>query len=317
MSGKLHILTSAGLRLGCISAEACIFLYEQNAASLMTYGLAFCPIDSARMSRLNMTQTAFANLFLGLDESTPGEVGCSELGLLDFRLRAARFRILLLHRVLSNPEDTITRKMLEWEITPSGGTFIDSCNDLLIWLGSAHPLSIVLDSPYVPMSFMLHELTLQAQLTMWWDSRHTLAVKTNSHHLSKMSWGFEDILSSAAPEAARAYISFRSGNFHPPSGKDYPHLCGLCAGHAPTTPLLLWHCPSLEIARNQIIRDLQEVDPRLAIALSSVRPSEATHMVLGAAAQMVCEPTKSLIKKLCAKFILTVNRIVMKHDDLL
>ena len=316
---RLQLLCNSGVRLGAIRADACVFLFNQCCLSLAKHALALCPANSKRLSLLGKVQTSFANSFLGLPEDTPSCVGMAELGLLDLPLQADRLKILLVHRVLSNPSDSTTRALLNWPLDPEGTSFLSSCSSSLSRMGSPSSLPLALATPYRQLSSSLLECSKRAQASSWITSSERHAAKTYAHHLSKLVWGFDRILLLRDGRLSSALIKMRAGCFTPPSCLSSLGLptCELCLAHPPSLPLLLWDCPCSSSARSAFLSRVNYYSPHLRAALVDCSPQEATHLVLGAAAALVPESSWDLIQPLCAQFCLELSllRHVQEHQD--
>jgi hypothetical protein len=188
---RLQILTQSGVKMGGISPDACVALFEQNALSIPSYAYSLCPPHPHRTFLLDDAQTKFANQFLDLPDDCPGNISRSTLGLLDFRLRIARSRLLLVHRVVNNDQDSISTQMLRWPITSSGKSFWDISVDILHTLGEDYPLDTLLATPYVQASYAL-KLATKIQQQKEWSERSSLgSVNETFHSRALHNWGFD------------------------------------------------------------------------------------------------------------------------------
>jgi hypothetical protein len=196
---RLDQLTNAGLHLGGIRADACVDLFEQSALSLVSYCFALCPPGSRRVKLLDEAQAKFATSFLGLPKSTPGAIGKSELGLLDFDLRVTRSLILMLHRVENNNLDPLTKNMLRWPISFSGTTFLSQGQEALSSIISNTPMSALMSIPYQQASLVLKQACHSKQKTRWLEGQHG-TTPLAYHTRAKGKWGFEEALTCHDPE---------------------------------------------------------------------------------------------------------------------
>ena len=281
LTDKLRTITDSGIFLGGIVAEAGIDLFQQSALSVISYVFSLCHPRSRKAMLLDGAQIEFANRFLGLPKDTPGSIGKSELGLIDIRLRVARSRLLLLHRIVNNKHDCLTNKMLTWPLDRSGGTFMSECENILRELDPGMPLSFVLQSPYIQASYALKRATQLKQQDMWLDEAENLPAACAWHAAAKRRWGLDTIITDFPPEVAKTFIHFRAGlispklRINPISGLS---ACVLCNWTTPQSPHILWQCPATSVPRALLGEQLPQ--PILA-RLKTMTPDEASKAMMG------------------------------------
>ena len=277
---RLDQLTNAGLHLGGIRADACVDLFEQSALSLVSYCFALCPPGSRRVKLLDEAQAKFAANFLGLPKSTPGAIGKSELGLLDFDLRVTRSLILMLHRVENNNLDPLTKNMLRWPISFSGTTFLSQGQEALSSIISNTPMSALMSIPYQQASLVLKQACHSKQKTRWLEGQHG-TTPLAYHTRAKGKWGFEEALICHDAREVKSFICLRGGAYTPPSTPHHPLTppkCSLCLEFSPGQNHVLWQCRHFIETRSTL---LSSIPPDIRTLLLTGSPDSATNIVLG------------------------------------
>ena len=277
---RLQELTDSGLHLGGLNPEACVELFEQSVLFIVSYAFSLCPPGSRRIKSLDRAQIDFGNEYLGLPPGSPGSICKSELGLLDFELRALKGRLLLLHRVHNSEVDTLTNAMLGWPIDDQGGTFLDHCQASLGPILRRSSLRALLSTPYFIASSTISAALLREQQVRW-QTQSSLSDQTQAHAADKGQWGRDPYLLGQQPDQVRRFIQFRAGTFplpsvtHPGSGRE---LCALCRRQTACREHLLWQCPSTAGPRAAFFR---LAGPHLSALLLPLNPTAATRAVLG------------------------------------
>ena len=277
---RLDQLTNAGLHLGGIRADACVDLFEQSALSLVSYCFALCPPGSRRVKLLDDAQANFATNFLGLPKSTPGAIGKSELGLLDFDLRVTRSLLLMLHRVENNNLDPLTKNMIRWPISQSGTTFLSQGQEEMSSIISNTPMSALMSIPYQQASLVLKQACHSKQNSRWLEGQHGTSPLAY-HTRAKGKWGFEDALISHDASEMKSFICLRGGAYTPPATPHHPLTppkCSLCLEFAPGLNHVLWQCRHFSKTRSAL---LASIPSDIRTRLLSGSPDSATNVVLG------------------------------------
>ena len=173
-------------------------------------------------------------------------------------------------------------------------------------LGCEIPLDKLTEYPYPVVSQSLKSSMLEQQQILWWEESDKVAHLTNSHHLSKKVWGFENALLYLDTTAPKNFIKFRAGAVaapvSPKSGR-----CNLCESHPPTRALLLWACEATAAERLTFMSKTRHLTPRFYEKITNLQPREAMHEILRGAERD--NGPKNLIRDLCITF---VNAVVAK-----
>ena len=277
---RLHLLTNSGVKLGGIRPDACVALFEQTALSIPSYAYSLCPPQSHRTFLLDQAQTQFANQFLGLPEDCPGNISRSTLGLLDFSLRIARARLLLLHRVVNNDQDNLTVQMIHWPVTFNGKSFWDQSEEILLSLGDTFPLPDLLATSYAHASYVL-KLAIKSRQQFLWLERSLLGSPSEASHAKALhTWGFDTALFQSGPLDIANFVSLRAGVVPIPSALTLAgwEVCGLCHRSPPSLSHILWQCEALLQERRVFFSWLPQ---RIHSLILKLAPDKAERIVLG------------------------------------
>jgi hypothetical protein len=310
---RLQILTQSGVKMGGISPDACVALFEQNALSIASYAYSLCPPHPHRTFLLDEAQTKFANQFLNLPEDCPGNISRSTLGLLDFRLRIARSRLLLVHRVVNNDQDCITTQMLRWPIHPSGKSFWDISVDILHSLGEGYPLESLIETPYVHASYALKLATKVKQQEEWSERSRLGSVDEAFHSRALHNWGFDSSLFQNNPLEVRNFVSLRAGNVPVPNTRCQLgwEVCGLCRRSPPSRPHILWQCRALDHERKIFLSSLPRRIHSL-ILMSTL--DKAERIVLGGGGLISAGEWQSISGPASVYVSLVVQKMLGQHS---
>ena len=163
LEGRLNQLLRFGLKIGHLRPDICIAMFLSVSRPVIDHALALADPGSHRVTLLDRAQSKFCKSFLELPDSAPDCVGKSELGMIDFKILTCRSKLMLLHRVISNPLDALTQKMLTWPTDTDGNTFLDECKNCLSLIGYPAPISCFLELKYPAAKLLLNELSLSAR----------------------------------------------------------------------------------------------------------------------------------------------------------
>jgi hypothetical protein len=310
MEKSLHGLSRLGLRLGRLRPDIAVFLFNSAVLSMALYALALVE----KSSPLDDFQAEFAKKFLGLPPQASNKAAKGELGLYDFDLQVAKAKLLLLHRVVDNPDDPITPELTKWKLDSHGSTFRDRCSEALATIGSSLPLPSFLRVPYPQAKGILEVAIAATQQSRWvaeWEDPELDGVS-----LSKPKWGFSSILTAGTNSQARqAYIAFRLGAMTQRARTaDFPPRCILCAAPQPGFDHLLWECDltaHLRIAYMDLVR---KSFPLAHETLRNMERSEVSHTLLGALDGPVIQSEKRGLQAATADLILNITEKIAQEE---
>ena len=224
----------------------------------------------------------FARSFIGLSDSVPAHSALAELGIYNFSIQAATTSLLLIHRLLSNPQDTLTPQLMHWTVNQRGGTQLDLAATHLTLLGSPVPLAELISMPYIFAKGLLHTAARSAQAAKW---RHNILKTTPRSTIALASlhtWGPTKALLAAPPAAARSYIRARLEDGVLAFNADRP-MCSHCPpGTIAGTVHYVAHCTATIPTRAALLASIHSYSPYTAHIIAHLGPVELASCLLGA-----------------------------------
>ena len=199
---------------------------------------------------------------------------------MDFNLRIARARLLLLHRVVNNDQDNLTVQMIHWPVTFNGKSFWDQSEEILLSLGDTFPLPDLLATSYAHASYVL-KLAIKSRQQFLWLERSLLGSPSEASHAKALhTWGFDTALFQSGPLDIANFVSLRAGVVPIPSALTLAgwEVCGLCHRSPPSLSHILWQCEALLQERRVFFSWLPQ---RIHSLILKLAPDKAERIVLG------------------------------------
>ena len=186
---------------------------------------------------------------------------------------------------------------------------MSECEAILGDIDQGMPLSYMLKSPYIQVSYALKRATQHKQQIMWHDGARILPTACAWHAAAKKRWGIDTILEDYSPETAKTFIHFRAGQIKPPlrtlTGSGLS-ACAFCHWTSPQPTHILWQCTRTSGPRAHLMANL----PRPVLdSLQGASPEEAGKMMMGGGATL-SENEWLFIAPAAVEFIVSVAGII-------
>jgi hypothetical protein len=261
--------------------ETLAYLYTTYAHSIMAHTRPFLELHSSALSAYAKAQDTLLLSIFPECSDTPPFLLASEVGIYDTDLITAKENIQLNHRIMANTNDSITRKMLEWQVTTNHRSTIDKTNDYTSLLGIQIPFHTLLTYNYERLKYTLDKALTTQQQVRYTQRLSVLPPKYHSLHLSKPSWGLDHVLKTLSPDNAALYIKFRTMSFQPATQNPVTTTCRHCPHPFTSIDHVLWQCPRHQEIRAWLINTVQQEQPSFIEQLLAKEHWQKTATILG------------------------------------
>ena len=244
-----------------VQTKMMLFLYR---AILQTVGAYAAPHVRKKRGLHGMrdkSQMKIIRRIMGISDEVSDFAIRSELSLLDSETQTSVLRLLLVHRLVNNEQDTLTVAMLNFPLIPgkADSTEMQEAQKQLATLGSYMDMEAFLDTPYQAAK---NHLTCMA--TEFMQSKHSALAQTGTYNEKrylklKPQWGADEIILESSTCDVAAYIEMRSGIG---SGMLSTFNCALCHHHLPESHHLLFECKAMEKERTIMLAKVKLESPR-------------------------------------------------------
>ena len=283
----------ASLRLDVLS-----YLYVTRVSSILSYSLPLLPSGSSHTSSLSHARARFRSA-LGLSPSIPDWLVSAEFGLLDLPVVARRDRLLMLYRVYSNVNDSLTPALFTLPLA-GGLTQMDHISADLLAIGSKLTASSLMARAPLDARLEVISRSLQAQQALYTKLATTASPARNYFFLTKPDWRVDPAVAKLPVGLAGPYIRWRLADF--PLTTAESGLCAYCGSGLPSHIHLFWSCPSLAKHKTLFLDRVQGVSAALRSHLESLGEADAALYLWGRGGKSLAPPTWQTLVRLTAAY---------------
>ena len=306
MRKRLFRLVKAGVTLGSMRLDIVCFLFSTYSQSLVLHALSFCDADSAQVTLLDRAQEDFARELLGAPTNMDGFLATAELGLSDYRTLCAQTKVLMFHRVYSNPEDDLSRRMFHWPRVADGSTTLDLTSALLVTLGIDMPAADYFATPYPQAKGIVKRHARSLQQETWRAKCEASPVNSNFTLHTKQKWGRDPEVIALPPKQAKMFLQARMGALCSPL--NCRGRCKYCDG-TPSPAHLIWLCPKTLGSRLGFFEETCARHPSIHRSILALDPHSALLFVLGQGVESARASDWSAFFRMAAAFVCEVRTL--------
>jgi hypothetical protein len=276
-------------------------LYVMMVSSVLKYAIPFAGASPKKIHRLRLAQREFARNLLGLDSKFPGRLAAGAVGMMDVDLLSTQERIMMHHRLVSNPKEVGFREMMHWKLDMQGTTAITMADKLLKSLGIPLKASRLQAVDKTALRDTVSASAMRCQALRMHNRRgedgHTLVPQPH--------WGLEKALLDMPAGVAVPYIRLRLGD----EKELRRHTVDCECDALDSLDHSLWSCPKTQPRRAVMLAVLHSLAQAVACSFDPLSPAQKTQFALGGGQLSFPGQAWSVAQPIFVRYTAEVSRI--------
>ena len=301
---RMAFLHSAGVHQHGLNILMALFLYHTFAHSLLLYTLPLHESRSPITFHIQKLHHESLCTILDLPTTTPAEVVVAETGSQPIEDLARVSHLMLLHRILNNPQDTLTGRLVSWPAFGPVGvreSLLERAKSTLRSILPTTTWAIFIRLTYRDAKARLKEAAIRRYKSAWRNfGQLQLLQHPRSYIISKPTWGPDKLLLAHRPHRVGLYLRVRHGL--QPLHVSERGGCKYCPAVEASIEHQLWVCPHWVPQRVAFYTHASLCPPAMAF-LRAQNPHENSIFVLGGAAAVLPSSAWKRLLPHCLVFV--------------
>jgi hypothetical protein len=223
--------------------------------------------------------------------------------MVDMDLQMDKARIMTYTRIMSNEEDTLTKRMMDWKQGRGGRTERQETQEAMNRLGMEYDTDdlVILGPQYTKIE--VNTAMQEKQTKRWERTKEREKRRQTGVPDRKKEWGLDSGLRKLQAYKARRYIQVRLGDYQPEQVSEGNAACAHCMRSNTSLRHELWWCPGKGEKRKKWKDKMEGRYSGTWTRLKGMKKDEVTEFLLGRGQGTCEEETWNGVQELAVNWV--------------